>query len=110
MELAIAKLPNWLEPQIRNLNCQSFEELSEAIVRHQGNSRIKREKDYPKREEKREFKKEDKQEPWKKRSDTTMEERGASKIHTLDRNRILLVRKERACETRLPGKVRGRQV
>ena len=66
MELAIAKLPNWLEPQIRNLNCQSFEELSEAIVRHLGNSRIKREKDYPKREEKREFKKEDKQEPWKK--------------------------------------------
>ena len=66
MDLAIAKLPNWLEPQIRNLNCQSFEELSEAIVRHLGNSRIKREKDYPKREEKREFKKEDKQEPWKK--------------------------------------------
>ena len=66
MELAIAKLPNWLEPQIRNLNCQSFKELSEAIVRHLGNSRIKREKDYPKREEKREFKKEDKQEPWKK--------------------------------------------
>ena len=60
MELAIAKLSNWLEPQIRNLNCQSFEELSEAIVRHLGNSRIKRGKDYPKREEKREFKKEDK--------------------------------------------------
>ena len=28
MELVIAKAPNWLEPQIRNLNCQSFEELS----------------------------------------------------------------------------------
>ena len=27
MELAIAKLPNWLKPQIRNLNCQSFKEL-----------------------------------------------------------------------------------
>ena len=66
MKLAIAKLPNLLEPQIHNLNCQSFKELSEAIIQHLENSRIKREKDYLKREEKREFKKEDKREPWKK--------------------------------------------
>ena len=56
MELAIAKLPNWLEPQIRNLNCQSFKELSEAIVRHLSNSKIRKEKDFPKREERRDFK------------------------------------------------------
>ena len=56
LELAIAKLPNWLEPQIHNLNCQSFKELSEAIVRHLGNSKTRKEKDFPKREERREFK------------------------------------------------------
>ena len=43
-ELAIAELPNWFEPQNHNLNCQSFKELSEAIVQHLGKSRIKREK------------------------------------------------------------------
>ena len=56
MELAIAKLPKWLEPQVCNLNCQSFEEVSEAIVRHLGNSKMQKEKDFPKREERREFK------------------------------------------------------
>ena len=35
--------------------------------------------------------------------DTTMKERGASKIHPLNCNRMLPVRKERACETRLEG-------
>ena len=59
MELAIAKLPNWLELQIRNLNCQSFVELSEAIVRYLGNSRMRREKDYPRKEDRKEFKKEE---------------------------------------------------
>ena len=59
MELAIAKFPNWLEPQIRNLNCQSFEELSEAIVRHMGNSKMWKEKDFPKIEERREFKRDE---------------------------------------------------
>ena len=59
MELAIAKLPNWLEPHVRNLNCQSFEELSEAIVRHLGNSKMWKEKDFPKREERREFKRDE---------------------------------------------------
>ena len=58
MELAIAKLPNWLEPQIRNLNCQSFKELSEAIVRHLVKLRMMKEKDYPRKEDRKEYKKE----------------------------------------------------
>ena len=65
MELATSKLPYWLQPQIRNLNCQSYSELTEAIVRHLGNSKLRKEKelyrkDQPRREDKRrEFKKED---------------------------------------------------
>ena len=34
MELVLAKLPPWLEAQMRNLNCQSYTELTESIVRH----------------------------------------------------------------------------
>ena len=37
MELVLAKLPPWLEAQMRNLNCQSYTELTESIVRHPGN-------------------------------------------------------------------------
>ncbi len=58
-ELAIAKLPNRLESQIRNLNCQSFEEQSEAIVGYLGKSRMRRDKDYSRKEDRKEFKKEE---------------------------------------------------
>ena len=37
MELVLAKLPPWLEAQMRNLNCQSYTELTESIVRYPGN-------------------------------------------------------------------------
>ena len=33
MELVLSKLPPWLEAQMRNLNCQSYTELTESIVR-----------------------------------------------------------------------------
>ncbi len=44
MELVLAKLPPWLEAQLRNLNCQSYTELTESIVRHLGNQRTKTER------------------------------------------------------------------
>ena len=44
MELVLAKLPPWLEAQMRNLNCQSYTELTESIVRHLGNQRTKTER------------------------------------------------------------------
>ena len=37
MELVLAKLPNWLETQIRNLDFPNYEELMETIIRHLGN-------------------------------------------------------------------------
>ena len=37
MELVQAKLPSWLETQIRNLDCPNYEELMETIIRHLGN-------------------------------------------------------------------------
>ena len=43
MELVFAKLPNWLEGQMRNLNCHSYAELTEAIIRHLGNFKAKNE-------------------------------------------------------------------
>ena len=45
IEQATAKLPNWLELQIQNLNCQSFKDLTENIVRHVGNLRLRKEKE-----------------------------------------------------------------
>ena len=44
MELVLAKLPPWLEAQMRNLNCQRYTELTECIVRHLGNQRTKTER------------------------------------------------------------------
>ena len=44
MELVLAKLPNWLENQMRNLNCQSYEGLCEAIIRYIGNQKPRSEK------------------------------------------------------------------
>ena len=44
MELILAKLPPWLEAQMRNLNCQSYTQLTESIVRHLGNQRTKTER------------------------------------------------------------------
>ena len=44
MELVLAKLPNWLENQIRNLNCQSYEGLCEAIIHYIGNQKPRSEK------------------------------------------------------------------
>ena len=38
-ELALQKLPPWLQKQMRNLNPSTLEELSEAVARYQGNSR-----------------------------------------------------------------------
>ena len=57
MELATSKLPYWLQPQIQNLNCQSYSELTEAILRHLGNMKLRKEKelyrkDQPRREDK----------------------------------------------------------
>ena len=37
LETTYRKLPKWLETQMRNLNPETFEELTEAIVRHLGN-------------------------------------------------------------------------
>ena len=42
MELVL--VPLWLEAQMRNLNCQSYTELTEFIVRHLGNQQTKKEK------------------------------------------------------------------
>ena len=44
MELVLAKLPPWLEAKMSNLNCQSYTELTESIVRHLGNQRTKTER------------------------------------------------------------------
>ena len=44
MELVLAKLPNWLENQMCNLNCQSYEGLCEAIIRYIGNQKSRSEK------------------------------------------------------------------
>ena len=44
MELVLAKLLNWLENQMRNLNCQSYEGLCEAIIRYIGNQKPQSEK------------------------------------------------------------------
>ena len=38
-ELAIQKLPRWLQTQMRNLNPNTYEELIEAVVRYLGNQR-----------------------------------------------------------------------
>ena len=43
-ELVLSKLPAWLEAQMRNLDCQTYEELTETIVRHLGNSKLRRDK------------------------------------------------------------------
>ena len=40
----MAKLPNWLENQMRNLNCQSYEGLCEAIIRYISNQKPRLEK------------------------------------------------------------------
>ena len=44
MELVLAKLLNWLENQMHNLNCQLYEELCEAIIRYIGNQKSRSEK------------------------------------------------------------------
>ena len=44
MELVLEKFPNWLENQIRNLNCQSYERLYEAIIHYIGNQKPQSEK------------------------------------------------------------------
>ena len=38
-ELALKKLPPWLQGQMRNLNPSTFKELSEAVARYPGNSK-----------------------------------------------------------------------
>ena len=38
-ELAIQKLPRWLQTQMKNLNSNTYEELNEAVVRYLGNQR-----------------------------------------------------------------------
>ena len=37
LETTYRKLPKWLETQTRNLNPETFEELTEVVVRHLGN-------------------------------------------------------------------------
>ena len=44
MELVLAKFLNRLENQMRNLNCQSYEGLCEAIIRYIGNQKPRSEK------------------------------------------------------------------
>ena len=44
MELVLAKLLNWLENQMRNINCQSYEGLCEAIICYIGNQKPRSEK------------------------------------------------------------------
>ena len=44
MELVLDKLLPWLEAQFRNLNCQSYTELTESIVRHLENQQTKTER------------------------------------------------------------------
>ena len=48
MELVLAKLPGWLETQMRNQNYQNYEELTKAIIRHLGNQKIRTEKNIKK--------------------------------------------------------------
>ena len=48
MELVLAKLPGWLETQMRNQNYQNYEELIEAIIRYLGNQKIGTEKNIKK--------------------------------------------------------------
>ena len=50
-ELVLSKLPAWLEAQMRNLDCQTYEELTETIVRHLGNSKLRRDKSDRKKKE-----------------------------------------------------------
>ena len=38
-QLAIQKLPRWLQTQMRNLNPNTYEELNEAVVQYLGNQR-----------------------------------------------------------------------
>ena len=52
MELVLAKLPGWLETQMRNQNYQNYEELTEAIIRHLGNQKIRTEKNIKKERKK----------------------------------------------------------
>ena len=49
MELVLAKLPGWLETQMRNQNYQNYEELTEGIIRHLGNQKIRTEKNIKKK-------------------------------------------------------------
>ena len=51
MELVLAKLPGWLETQMRNQNYQNYEELTEVIIRYQGNQKIRTEKNIKKEKE-----------------------------------------------------------
>ena len=44
MELVLVKLPNWLENQMHNLNCQSYEWLCESIIRYIDNQKPRSEK------------------------------------------------------------------
>ena len=47
MELALAKLPNYLESQMRNLNFQTYDDLTKSIVHHIGNSKSQTDKKEP---------------------------------------------------------------
>ena len=51
MELVLAKLPGWLETQMRNQKYQNYEELTEAIIRYLGNQKIRTEKNIKKEKE-----------------------------------------------------------
>ena len=51
MELVLAKLPGWLETQMRNQNYQNYEELTEAIIQYLGNQKIRTEKNINKEKE-----------------------------------------------------------
>ena len=51
MELLLAKLPGWLETQMRNQNYQNYEELTEAIIGNLGNQKIITEKKIKKEKE-----------------------------------------------------------
>ena len=44
IELVLMKLPNWLENQMRNLNCQTYEGLCEVIIRYISNQKPPSEK------------------------------------------------------------------
>ena len=49
MELLLAKLPGWLETQMRNQNYQNYEELTEAIIGYLGNQKIRKKKNIRKK-------------------------------------------------------------